>query len=88
MSGYGVRAMSTRCPPISPTVRCGNQRRNCGKLKQANALRPLTSANYATEGYTYRANRRWREASLFDRLIVAAVSVKALTYRQLVTGAS
>ena len=51
------------------------------------SVSPKHLAGYLAE-YTYRANRRWREASLFDRLIVAAVSVTALTYRQLVTGAS
>jgi hypothetical protein len=38
--------------------------------------------------FAYRANRRWGEARLFDRLLVAAVSAKAVTYKQLVTGAS
>jgi hypothetical protein len=38
--------------------------------------------------FSYRANRRWQEASLFDRLLVASVSVKSMTYRQLVTGVS
>ena len=38
--------------------------------------------------FTYRANRRWMEGRLFDRLLVAAVSAKAVTYRQLTTGAS
>ena len=38
--------------------------------------------------FAYRANRRWMEAKLFDRLLVAAVSAKPVTYRQLVTGAS
>ena len=38
--------------------------------------------------FAYRANRRWQEAGLFDRLLVAAVSAKAVTYKQLVTGAS
>ncbi len=37
--------------------------------------------------FTYRVNRRWMEASLFDRLVIAAVSAKPVTYRQLVTGA-
>ncbi len=37
--------------------------------------------------FTYRANRRWMEASLFDRLVVAALNAKPLSYRQLVTGA-
>ena len=38
--------------------------------------------------FAYRANRRWMEAHLFDRLLVAAVHVKAVTYKQLVTGVS
>ena len=38
--------------------------------------------------FTYRANRRWREESLFDRLLIAALGTKAVTYRQLVTGGS
>lgn len=38
--------------------------------------------------FTYRANRRWMEPDLFDRLVVAAVNAKPLSYRQLVTGAS
>jgi hypothetical protein len=36
--------------------------------------------------FAYRANRRWLEASLFERLLVAAVAAKPITYRQLVTG--
>jgi hypothetical protein len=51
------------------------------------SVSPKHLSGYLAE-YTYRANRRWMEASLFDRLLVAAVSVKALTYRQLVTGVS
>lgn len=38
--------------------------------------------------FTYRANRRWLEASLFDRLLVAAVAAKPMSYRELVTGDS
>lgn len=38
--------------------------------------------------FAYRANRRWREAGLFNHLLVAAVSAKAVTYKQLVTGGS
>jgi len=33
--------------------------------------------------FNYRVNRRWLEANLFDRLIVAAVGCKAVTYREL-----
>jgi len=37
--------------------------------------------------FTYRANRRWNEAKLFDRLVIAAVDAKPLTYKDLTTGA-
>ena len=36
--------------------------------------------------FTYRANRRWLEANLFDRLIVAALGTKAVTYKELTAG--
>jgi transposase-like protein len=36
--------------------------------------------------FTYRANRRWLEASLFDRLIEAALGCKAITCKALTTG--
>ena len=38
--------------------------------------------------FAYRANRRWLEASLFDRLVVAALSCKAVTCKELTTGAT
>jgi len=38
--------------------------------------------------FDYRANRRWQESKLFDRLIQAALSTKSVTYRELVTGDS
>lgn len=38
--------------------------------------------------FTYRANRRWIEASLFDRLIVAALDTKAVTCKELTAGAT
>ena len=37
--------------------------------------------------FTYRANRRWMEAKLFDRLVIAAVAAKPLTLKELTTGA-
>lgn len=43
--------------------------------------------NYLSE-FAYRANRRWTEASLFDRILVAALACKAATQRELVTGAT
>jgi len=48
---------------------------------------PKHLGNYLAE-FTYRANRRWREANLFDRLLVAAVSAKPMTRKQLVAGGS
>jgi len=38
--------------------------------------------------FTYRANRRWMEADLFDRLVAAALDSKAATYQELTTGAT
>ena len=38
--------------------------------------------------FTYRANRRWLEANLFDRLVIAALDSKAPTYKELTTGAT
>ena len=38
--------------------------------------------------FNYRANRRWLEANLFDRLIEAAVGAKAVTCKELVAGVS
>ena len=43
--------------------------------------------NYLAE-FTYRANRRWLEADLFDRLVVAALGTKAVTYKDLTAGAT
>lgn len=37
--------------------------------------------------FVYRANRRWMEADLFDRLVVAAVDAKPLTVNDLTAGA-
>ena len=37
--------------------------------------------------FTYRANRRWMEAKLFDRLVIAAINAKPLTFKDLTTGA-
>ena len=38
--------------------------------------------------FTYRANRRWLEAERFDRLVVAALNGKAVTYKDLTAGAT
>jgi ISXO2-like transposase domain len=37
--------------------------------------------------FTYRANRRWMEGTLFDRLVVAAIDSKAVMYKELLAGA-
>ena len=37
--------------------------------------------------FTYRANRRWTEAKLFDSLVIAAIDAKPLTFKELTTGA-
>ncbi len=36
--------------------------------------------------FVYRANRRWMEANLFDRLVFAAVEAKPLTFKELTAG--
>ena len=36
--------------------------------------------------FTYRANRRWGEAGIFDRLVVAVLGAKPLTFKELTTG--
>ena len=38
--------------------------------------------------FTYRANRRWLEARLFDLLVVAALDSKAVTCKELTAGAT
>ena len=51
------------------------------------SVSPKHLAHYLAE-FAYRANRRWIEANLFDRLLIAAVNDKAVTYKQLVAGGS
>jgi hypothetical protein len=34
----------------------------------------------------YRANRRWSEAGIFNRLVVAVIDAKPLTFKELTTG--
>ena len=51
------------------------------------SVSPKHMDNYLSE-FNYRTNRRWLEANLFDRLIQAALESKAITNRELVTGAS
>ena len=49
------------------------------------SVAPKHLDDYLAE-FVYRANRRWMEANLFDRLLVAAVTGKPMCYRELVTG--
>ena len=63
----------------------GNMKRML--LGTYHSVSPKHLSNYLAE-FTYRANRRWIEASLFDRLLVAAVSANPLTRKQLVAGGS
>ncbi len=49
------------------------------------SVAPKHLEGYLVE-YVYRANRRWMEANLFDRLLVAAVTGKPMCYRELVAG--
>jgi len=44
--------------------------------------------NHYLAEFDYRANRRWGEQGLFDRLVIAAVSAKPLTFKKLTTGAT
>jgi hypothetical protein len=90
-AGYGHEAIVTgsgreavvKFPWVHTFI--GNLKRMI--LGTHHSVSPKHLAGYLAE-YTYRANRRWTEASFFDRLLVAAVSVKALTFRQLVSGAN
>jgi len=49
------------------------------------AVAPKHLDRYLAE-FAYRGNRRWLEADLFERLIVAAVGANPCTCKQLVTG--
>ena len=61
----------------------GNMKRMI--LGTYHSVAPKHLDNYLAE-FVYRANRRWMEANLFDRLLVAAVTGKPMSYRELVTG--
>ncbi len=63
----------------------GNMKRML--LGTYHSVSPKHLDEYLAE-FTYRANRRWMEADLFERLVVAAVTANPITYRQLVTGGS
>ena len=82
MTGSGPKAVA-KFPWIHTFI--GNLKRMI--LGTHHSVSPKHLDNYLGE-FAYRANRRWMEAKLFDRLLVAAVSAKAMTYKQLVTGAS
>ncbi len=61
----------------------GNMKRMI--LGTYHSVAPKHLDDYLAE-FVYRANRRWMEANLFDRLLVAAVTGKPICYRELVTG--
>lgn len=82
VTGGGLMAVA-KFPWVHTII--GNMKRMI--LGTHHSVSPKHLANYLAE-FAYRANRRWMEARLFDRLLGAAVSSKAVTYRQLVTGAS
>jgi len=63
----------------------GNMKRMI--LGTYHSVSPKHLDDYLAE-FTYRANRRWMEANLFDRLLVAAVTAKPINYRELVAGGS
>jgi hypothetical protein len=82
VTGSGKKAVE-KFPWIHTFI--GNMKRMI--LGTHHSVSPRHLADYLAE-FTYRANRRWIEANLFERLLVAAVSDKAVTYRHLVTGDS
>ena len=61
----------------------GNMKRMI--LGTYHSVSPKHLDDYLAE-FVYRANRRWMEANLFDRLLVAAVTGKPMCYKELVTG--
>jgi len=63
----------------------GNMKRMI--LGTYHSVSPKHLDKYLAE-FDYRANRRWGEAGLFDRLVIAAVNAKPMTGRQLIAGAS
>lgn len=82
ITGSGKKAVQT-FPWLHTFI--GNMKRMILGTYHSVSLKHLD--DYLAE-FTYRANRRWMEATLFDRLLIAAVNGKPLTYRQLVTGGS
>jgi transposase-like protein len=82
VTGRGLMAVA-KFPWVHTFI--GNMKRMI--LGTHHHVSPKHLAGYLAE-FAYRANRRWMEARLFDRLLVAAVSSKAVTYRQLITGAT
>ena len=80
ITGGGKRAVQT-FPWLHTFI--GNMKRMI--LGTYHSVAPKHLDDYLAE-FVYRANRRWTEANIFDRLLVAAVTGKPMTYHQLVTG--
>ena len=82
VTGSGAKAVA-KFPWVHTFI--GNLKRMI--LGTHHSVSPKHLDQYLAE-FAYRANRRWGEAGLFDRLLVAAISAKTVTYKQLVTGDS
>ena len=61
----------------------GNMKRMI--LGTYHSVSPKHLDNYLAE-FVYRANRRWMEPKLFERLLITAVTGKPMCYEELVTG--
>ena len=75
ITGSGRKAVQT-FPWIHTFI--GNMKRMI--LGTHHWVSPKHLDDYLAE-FTYRTNRRWLEANLFDRLVVAALDTKAITYK-------
>lgn len=81
ITGSGREAVQT-FPWIHPFI--GNMKRMI--LGTYHSVSPKHLDRYLA-AFAYRANRRWQEANLFDRLVIAAIDAKPLTFKELTTGA-
>ena len=79
----GGRAAAQTFPWLHTFI--GNMKRML--LGTYHSVGPKHLDRYLAE-FVYRANRRWMEADLFDRLLVATITGKPTCYRDLVTGDS
>ena len=80
ITGGGKRAVQT-FPWLHTFI--GNMKRMI--LGTYHSVSPQHLDRYLA-AFTYRANRRWGEAGIFDRLVVAVLDAKPLTFKDLTTG--